>query len=349
MLADREADAVAVAAHLLVSDPGQGDWARATLRRAARRAEALGDPSDVCALPGARRGRAPRFRRARRDPVRAGPGGRPRRPPRRRRAPGARGRGGRAHPPAGAALDRGAAPGRGAREQGSRRARGRARRRARGGRGGEAPARDADRGRVRQRHGPAPARRHLLPPEGAPRNPADRLRALRADHGGVPGRRGGIGRRPRDRPGPPGARRRGARLLRVRDAGERRAADALVHPHSAGALRRVARDPRRARPRRPRLRRPLGRRRLPGGARVDAGTARATRREPRPTPPRRSGSRARRPVPAATRRLRHPWRSSPAWSGSGPSRSSRRSWPRCRRRATRTRWSRTISRSRAHG
>ena len=45
MLADRDADAVAVAAHLLVSDPGQGDWARATLRRAARRAEALGDPS----------------------------------------------------------------------------------------------------------------------------------------------------------------------------------------------------------------------------------------------------------------------------------------------------------------
>jgi DNA-binding CsgD family transcriptional regulator len=45
MLADRDADAVAVAAHLLVCDPGQGDWARATLRRAARRAEALGDPS----------------------------------------------------------------------------------------------------------------------------------------------------------------------------------------------------------------------------------------------------------------------------------------------------------------
>jgi len=45
MLADRDADPVAVAAHLLVSDPGQGDWARATLRRAARRAEALGDPS----------------------------------------------------------------------------------------------------------------------------------------------------------------------------------------------------------------------------------------------------------------------------------------------------------------
>ena len=45
MLAERDADAVAVAAHLLVSDAGQGEWARATLRRAARRAETLGDPS----------------------------------------------------------------------------------------------------------------------------------------------------------------------------------------------------------------------------------------------------------------------------------------------------------------
>ena len=45
MLADRDADPVAVAAHLLVCEPGQGDWARAVLRRAARRAEALGDPS----------------------------------------------------------------------------------------------------------------------------------------------------------------------------------------------------------------------------------------------------------------------------------------------------------------
>ncbi len=45
MLADRDADPVAVAAHLLVCDPGQGAWARAALRSAARRAEALGDPS----------------------------------------------------------------------------------------------------------------------------------------------------------------------------------------------------------------------------------------------------------------------------------------------------------------
>ena len=45
MLADREADPAAVAAHLLVCDPGQGAWARAALRSAARRAEALGDPA----------------------------------------------------------------------------------------------------------------------------------------------------------------------------------------------------------------------------------------------------------------------------------------------------------------
>src|SRR5215217_954164 len=45
MLADRDADPVAVAAHLLVSEPGQGEWAIAALRAAARRAEALGDPA----------------------------------------------------------------------------------------------------------------------------------------------------------------------------------------------------------------------------------------------------------------------------------------------------------------
>ena len=45
MLADREADPVAVAAHLLVCEPGQGTWAVAALRAAARRAEALGDPA----------------------------------------------------------------------------------------------------------------------------------------------------------------------------------------------------------------------------------------------------------------------------------------------------------------
>ena len=45
MLYDREGDPVAIAAHLLVCDPGQGDWARSALRAAARRAEALGDPA----------------------------------------------------------------------------------------------------------------------------------------------------------------------------------------------------------------------------------------------------------------------------------------------------------------
>ena len=45
MLRDREADPVAVAAHLLFCEPGQGDWAVAALRNAARRAEAFGDPA----------------------------------------------------------------------------------------------------------------------------------------------------------------------------------------------------------------------------------------------------------------------------------------------------------------
>ena len=45
MLADRDADPVAVAAHLLVCESGQGAWAIDSLRAAARRAEALGDPA----------------------------------------------------------------------------------------------------------------------------------------------------------------------------------------------------------------------------------------------------------------------------------------------------------------
>src|SRR5918997_6968607 len=45
MLAEREADPVAVAAHLLVCEPGQGPWAVAALRAAARPAQALGDPA----------------------------------------------------------------------------------------------------------------------------------------------------------------------------------------------------------------------------------------------------------------------------------------------------------------
>ena len=45
MLRDREADPVAVAAHLLLCEPGQGAWAVVALRNAARRAEAFGDPA----------------------------------------------------------------------------------------------------------------------------------------------------------------------------------------------------------------------------------------------------------------------------------------------------------------
>ena len=96
--------AVAVAAHLLASDPGQGEWAIAALRAAARRAEALGDPAGA-SLPGARRGRAAGARGARRGAVSAGARRRPRRRSRRRRAPGARRGGGRAYAPACAALD----------------------------------------------------------------------------------------------------------------------------------------------------------------------------------------------------------------------------------------------------
>ncbi len=45
MLFDRDADPVAIAAHLLLCDAGQGAWARSALRAAARRAEAMGDPA----------------------------------------------------------------------------------------------------------------------------------------------------------------------------------------------------------------------------------------------------------------------------------------------------------------
>src|SRR5215217_7121798 len=43
LLRDRDADPVAVAAHLLLCEPGQGFWAVAALRNAARRGVALGD------------------------------------------------------------------------------------------------------------------------------------------------------------------------------------------------------------------------------------------------------------------------------------------------------------------
>jgi DNA-binding CsgD family transcriptional regulator len=47
LLRDRDADPVAVAAHLLLCEPGQGAWAVRTLRDAARRGEALGDPASA--------------------------------------------------------------------------------------------------------------------------------------------------------------------------------------------------------------------------------------------------------------------------------------------------------------
>ena len=47
LLRDRDADPVAVAAHLLLCEPGQGDWAVAALRDAARRGVALGDPASA--------------------------------------------------------------------------------------------------------------------------------------------------------------------------------------------------------------------------------------------------------------------------------------------------------------
>jgi DNA-binding CsgD family transcriptional regulator len=47
LLRDRDADAVAVAAHLLLCEPGQGEWAVAALRDAARRGVALGDPASA--------------------------------------------------------------------------------------------------------------------------------------------------------------------------------------------------------------------------------------------------------------------------------------------------------------
>jgi DNA-binding CsgD family transcriptional regulator len=47
LLRDRDADPVAVAAHLLLCEPGQGAWAVAALRDAARRGVALGDPASA--------------------------------------------------------------------------------------------------------------------------------------------------------------------------------------------------------------------------------------------------------------------------------------------------------------
>ena len=248
--------------------PGQGDWARAALRSAARRAEALGDPSAAVKYLERARGGASRAGELGEILFELGLAA--------------------AHagdPEAGDYLERSAAAG-GRRacarstgracctwwpgaQQGGRRAGGRARGRARGGRGGQAAARDADRRRARERHRAPPPRGPLRLHRGAARRAADRLRALRADHARVRVGRGAGRRRPRKRPHPPGARGRGARLLRVRHAGERRAADDGVRAHARRALRRVARDPRRARAGRARLRRLLGGGRLPRGARLD--------------------------------------------------------------------------------
>ena len=270
MLAEREADPVAVAAHLLVSEPGQGDWARAALRLAARRAEALGDPAAAVhyleraveerpegdelgeilfelGLAAAHAGdpdAAEHLERA------AQAGGRTR-----LRAQHwtavlhlVAGRAARAADVLESALanvqeeDEAAKP----------------------------LLETLDRGRARERDGARSARRPLLAPQGAARYPADRLRALRADHARVPGRRGAERRASRDRPHPSRARGGGARLLRVGHARERRQADAGVRAHASGALRRVPRDPGPARARCARLRRPLRRRRLSRRARLGA-------------------------------------------------------------------------------
>jgi DNA-binding CsgD family transcriptional regulator/tetratricopeptide (TPR) repeat protein len=47
LLRDRDADPVAVAAHLLLCEAGQGDWAVAALKDAARRGVAMGDPASA--------------------------------------------------------------------------------------------------------------------------------------------------------------------------------------------------------------------------------------------------------------------------------------------------------------
>jgi DNA-binding CsgD family transcriptional regulator len=47
LLRDRDADPVAVAAHLLLCEPGQGEWAVTALKNAARRGVALGDPASA--------------------------------------------------------------------------------------------------------------------------------------------------------------------------------------------------------------------------------------------------------------------------------------------------------------
>ena len=250
--------------------PGQGDVGA---RDAPPRRPACGGarrPVRLGALPGARRGRAPGGRRARRDPLRARPGGRTRRP--------------RPTPPSTwSARPRPAVPPACARTTGSavlHLVAGRASKAADVLESALADVHEEDEAAkplletliaagfdsatVRRRLGDIFS--HLKEPRGTPQTDFERFALITGAFLAVVEESDAAARH---RPRPPGARRRGARLLRVRDAGERRAADALVHPHAAGALRRVARDPRRAGARGARLRRPLGRRRLPGGARVD--------------------------------------------------------------------------------
>ena len=186
MLADRDADPVAVAAHLLVSEPGPGRRGRIAALRA-RRAPRRGArrPVGRGALPRARRGRAARRRRARRDPVRARPRGRPRRRPRRGRAPRARRGGGRPDAAARAALD-------GVLHLVA----GRASKAADVLEAALADVHEEDEAAkplletliaagLESATVRAAPRRHLRPPRGAARRAADRLRALRADHARV--------------------------------------------------------------------------------------------------------------------------------------------------------------------
>ena len=145
MLRDREADPVAVAAHLLLCEPGQGDWAVAELRNAARRAEAFGDPAAAVRYLERAVAERPDDEQVGRGPVRARPRGRARRRPGRRGPPRARGRRGRVHQAPRSPLDGRTAPRGRACEQGGGCARERSGRRARGVGRREAAARDAAR------------------------------------------------------------------------------------------------------------------------------------------------------------------------------------------------------------
>ena len=213
VLADRDADPVAVAAHLLVSDPGQGAWAIAALRSAARRAWPLGDPSGAVHY-------LERAVTERPDPDQLGEvlfelglaathAG---------------------DPDAAEYLERAAEAG------GSTRLRalhwtavlhlmaGRANKAADVLESALADVHEEDEAAkplletliaagLESATVRAPTWRPLQPRQGAARRPADRLRPLRADHARVRVRGGACRRYARDRPHPPGDGGRGARLL----------------------------------------------------------------------------------------------------------------------------------------